>query len=52
MYRIDLPQDLLARLARIRERTQKPIAHQVREAVRAYCDRAESELGTSPAEKP
>lgn len=43
MYRIKLPKDLLARLARIRDRTRKPIAHQVREAVQTYCDRAEAD---------
>lgn len=41
MYRIELPKDLLARLSQIREQTRKPIAYQVREAVREYCERLE-----------
>jgi predicted DNA-binding protein len=41
MYRIELPRDLLVRLAKLRTQTGKPIAHQVREAVQEYCDRCE-----------
>jgi predicted DNA-binding protein len=45
MYRIELPHHLLARLAKLRIQTGKPIAHQVREAVQDYCDRREAGTG-------
>ncbi|HET8580754.1 MAG TPA: hypothetical protein VFL31_07125 [Nitrospiraceae bacterium] len=42
MYAIELPKELLWRLARLRERNRKPIARQVREVVEAYCQEQEA----------
>lgn len=42
MYAIELPKELLGRLAQLRARNGKPIARQVREAVQAYCEREEA----------
>lgn len=51
MYAIELPRELLGRLARLREKTRKPISHQVREAVEIYCQQKEAMLqpGAGPA---
>jgi len=49
MYAIELPKELLARLARLRDLNRKPIAHQVREAVKEYCEREEA---TAVARRP
>lgn len=45
MYAFELPRNLMARLAAIRERTGKPLAKQVREAVAEYCERVEADVG-------
>lgn len=37
-YMFKLPGELMGKLVGIRERTGKPLAEQVREAVRKYCD--------------
>jgi len=37
-YLFKLPPELMAHLVEIRERTGKPLAAQVREAVRRYCE--------------
>ena len=42
MYAIELPRELLGRLAQLRTKNGKPIARQVREAVQAYCEREEA----------
>ena len=42
MYAIELPRELLGRLAQLRAKNGKPIARQVREAVQAYCEREET----------
>lgn len=44
MYAIELPKELLGRLARLRTITGKPIARQVRDAVQDYLDREKSRL--------
>ncbi len=51
MYAIELPKELLGRLARLRTITGKPIARQVREAVRDYLEREKDRLvgGTGEA---
>lgn len=49
MYAIELPKELLGRLARLREKTRKSISHQVREAVEIYCQQNEAEINTAPA---
>ena len=48
MYAIELPRDLLGRLAQLRAKNGKPIAKQVREAVKAYCEREEARSGKNP----
>ena len=45
MYAIELPKELLGRLAQLRAKNGKPIARQVREAVQAYCQREETRTG-------
>lgn len=47
MYAIELPKELLGRLAQLRARNGKPIARQVREAVQAYCEREEARMAES-----
>ncbi len=42
MYAIELPKELLGRLAQLRAKNGKPIARQVREAVSAYCKQEEA----------
>jgi len=37
-YLFKLPPELMAQLVNIRERTGKPLAAQVREAVKRYCE--------------
>ena len=44
MYAIELPKELLGRLARLRTITGKPIARQVREAVHDYLEREKFRL--------
>lgn len=44
MYAIELPEELLGRLARLRTITKKSIARQVREAVRDYLEREKIRL--------
>lgn len=44
MYAIELPKELLGRLARLRSITRKSIARQVREAVQDYLDREKFRL--------
>ncbi len=44
MYAIELPKDLLGRLARLRAITGKAIARQVREAVQDYLEREKFRL--------
>ena len=45
MYAIELPKELLGRLAQLRAKNGKPIARQVREAVEAYCEQEETRTG-------
>jgi len=47
MYAIELPRELLGRLAQLRAKNGKPIARQVRDAVKEYCDREEARAGGS-----
>ncbi len=49
MYAIELPKELLGRLARLRAITGKPIARQVREAVHDYLEREKFRLAGDPA---
>lgn len=44
MYAIELPKELLGRLARLRTITRKSIARQVREAVQDYLEREKFRL--------
>ena len=44
MYAIELPKELLGRLARLRAITGKPIARLVRDAVQDYLEREKSRL--------
>ncbi len=44
MYAIELPEELLSSLARLRAITGKPIARQVRDAVRDYLEREKHRL--------
>ena len=46
MYAIELPKELLARLARLHDQNRKPIARQVREAVKEYCEREDARAVT------
>ncbi len=49
MYAIELPKELLGRLARLRTITGKPIARQVRDAVHDYLEREKLRLvGETP----
>jgi predicted DNA-binding protein len=51
MYAIELPKELLGLLARLKRITGKPIARQVREAVRDYLEREKFRLvGETPGE--
>lgn len=52
MYAIELPRELLGRLARLRERNGRPISHQVREAVEIYCQQAEAAFDTGAQPEP
>lgn len=50
-YGFILPPELMGKLVDIRERTKKPLAQQVREAVKEYCEREEQErLGEGSAD--
>lgn len=40
-YKFELPPELMGRMVAIRKRTKKPLAQQVREAVKEYCEREE-----------
>jgi len=44
-YLFKLPPELMAHLVEIRERTGKPLAAQVREAVRRYCEMEDENTG-------
>ena len=44
MYAIELPKEVLGRLARLRAVTGKPVARLVREAVQDYLEREKSRL--------
>jgi len=41
VYKFSLPSSLMGRMVKIRERTKKPLAKQVREAVERWCDEEE-----------
>ncbi len=47
MYAIELPKELLGRLAQLRAKTGKPIARQVREALQAYREGEEARTAES-----
>lgn len=52
MYAIELPRQLLGRLALLRSVTGKPIAKQVREAVQDYLEREKLKfVGVEPGEE-
>ena len=43
VYKFSLPPELMGKMVEIRDKTKKPLAQQVREAVKEYCDREEKE---------
>jgi len=47
-YMFKLPPELMAQMVEIREKTGKPLAAQVREAVRRYCETENENKGHSP----
>ncbi len=47
VYKFELPPELMGRMVKIRKRTKKPLARQVREAVKEYCDKEEKQKRTN-----